>query len=234
MNQETTPERSTNPGRDGNLKGEMASARLELETWKTRAVKAEEELAALRTAVARPELPQPHPVTVDPGRTALLVLDLTNRCNDPAQVASRIAPRVKNFADRARAAGVLLIYTIMASGRDTPVGQVWDKFGRLPGEPVLAPDAYDKFTGGEMRDVCEKSGVRTVIITGASSNFAVLYTATTAARVCRYNVVVPVDGIIARSRYEDEYTLYQFTVLPGVSQLFSFTNLGDIAFASGR
>lgn len=211
---------------------DMANAKLELETWRTRATRAEADLAACRTDMekARPKLPQPVPMTLDPKTTALLVLDLTNRCNDPAQVSSQLAPRVAKFLEKTRAAGVLTIYTIFPAIKDTPVGQVWDKFNRRTDEPVLWPDAFDKFTGGEIRALCEQRGVKTVIVTGASSNFAVLYTATNAARLFEYEVVIPVDGIIAKSRYEDEYTLYQFTVLPSAAKHFSFTTLEGVTF----
>ncbi len=213
-------------------KTEVAKAKTEIESWRARALKAEEDLLKCRGEVekARPKLPQPSPQTLDPKTTALLVLDLTNRCNDPAQVASQIAPRVARFLEKTRAAGVLTVYTIMAGGKDTTQGQVWEKFNRKPDEPVLWPDAYDKFAGGEIRSLCEERGVKTVIVTGASTNFAVLYTSTTAARSFQYNVVIPVDGVIARTRYEDEYSLYQFTVLPGAAQRFSFSTLEAISF----
>lgn len=58
-----------------------------------------------------------------------------------------------------------------------------------------------------------------------------LYTATTAARMHRYNIVIPVDGVNASRAYEQEYSLHQFTVLPSeANKLFQFTNLSMIAF----
>src|SRR5262249_31722281 len=50
--------------------------------------------------------------------------------------------------------------------------------------------------------------------TGSATNNAVLYTATTAARIYRYNIVIPMDGVNAATRYEQEYAIHQFTVLP--------------------
>ena len=59
----------------------------------------------------------------------------------------------------------------------------------------------------------------------------VLYTATTAARMRRYNVVIPMDGINANTPYEQEYSIHQFTVLPSqASKLFQFTKLSMITF----
>jgi hypothetical protein len=59
----------------------------------------------------------------------------------------------------------------------------------------------------------------------------VLYTATTAARMHRYTVVIPMDGVNAATGYEQEYTFHQFTVLPSeANKLFQFTNLSMITF----
>ena len=74
-------------------------------------------------------------------------------------------------------------------------------------------------------------GAKTLIITGSSSNVTVLYTATTAARMHRYNVVIPMDGINANTPYEQEYSIHQFTVLPSqANKLFQFTKLSLITF----
>src|SRR5215467_16234457 len=67
--------------------------------------------------------------------------------------------------------------------------------------------------------------------TGSATNNAVLYTATTAARIYRYNIVIPMDGVNAATRYEQEYAIHQFTVLPSqANKLFQFTNLSMISF----
>lgn len=218
----------------------MPTSNAELESWKSRALKAEEvasksqdEVAKIHAEIekSKPKLPDPTPLALDHKTTALLVLDLNNRCKDPAQVCSQLAPLVKDFLPKTRQAGVLTIYTVSASAKGTPLGGVLDDFGALPDEPVVYPDAFDKFVGGEIKALLDKQGIKTVIITGASTNFAVLYTATSAARMYGYNVVIPTDGVIANTKYENDYTLYQFTVLPGgASQRFSFTTLGAITF----
>ena len=70
-----------------------------------------------------------------------------------------------------------------------------------------------------------------MIITGSATNNAVLYTATTAARMHRYNIVIPMDGVNASTRYEQEYAIHQFTVLPSqANKLFQFTNPSMISF----
>jgi nicotinamidase-related amidase len=70
-----------------------------------------------------------------------------------------------------------------------------------------------------------------LIITGSATNNAVLYTATTAARMYRYSIVIPLDGVNTNSRYEQEYAIHQFTVLPSeANKLFQFTHLSMISF----
>ena len=59
----------------------------------------------------------------------------------------------------------------------------------------------------------------------------VLHTATTAARELKYRVVIPLDGMAALSQYEQDYTLFHFTVLPKqAAELFAFTALEMISF----
>ncbi|MDP2734706.1 MAG: hypothetical protein Q8P12_00705, partial [bacterium] len=70
-----------------------------------------------------------------------------------------------------------------------------------------------------------------VIITGASTNNCVLFTATSAAKMYRYNVVIPLDGVIAKGSYESEYPIYQLSIMPsGANSLCSFTTLQGISF----
>ena len=54
-----------------------------------------------------PEPPHTKAVTLDAGKTALLVLDLSEQLADPKEICSRLVPGITGFLDRARAAGVL-------------------------------------------------------------------------------------------------------------------------------
>ena len=77
----------------------------------------------------------------------------------------------------------------------------------------------------------KEKGAKTLVVTGSSTNVGVLYTVTTAARMHRYNIVMPMDGVNASTRYEQEYSLHQFTVMPSdANKLFQFTNLSMITF----
>jgi nicotinamidase-related amidase len=170
-------------------------------------------------------------MTLDSKTTAILVLDLNARCDDPKQVCSKITAPVGNFLEKARAAGVPVIYTVSAAAKGKPIGELAVPLKRKESEPVIYPDAFDKFVGGELQTFLKEKGAKTLIVTGSSTNAAVLYTATTAARMHRYNIVIPMDGVNASARYEHEYSLHQFTVLPSeANKLFQFTNLSMITF----
>jgi nicotinamidase-related amidase len=178
-----------------------------------------------------PNRPEAKPLTLDRQTTAILVLDLNARCDDPKQVCSKITPSVGDFLEKARAAMVPIIYSVSLSVKGKPLGELAVPLKRKEAEPVIYPDAFDKFAGGELQAWLKEKGAKTLIVTGSSTNSAVLYTATTAARIHRYSIVIPMDGVNAATPYEQEYSLHQFTVLPSEAhKLFQFTNLSMITF----
>jgi nicotinamidase-related amidase len=179
-----------------------------------------------------PNRPQPEPLRLDSKTTAIVVLDLSARCENPNEVCARLMEPLAEFLETARRASVPILYTISAAGRGTPLGDVAAPLKRRQSEPVLYPDAFDKFMGGELKAELAKCNCRSLIITGSATNFAVLYTATTAARIYRYDVVIPLDGVNARRQYEHEYAIHQMTILPASAhKQFRFTNLPMIEFA---
>ena len=188
--------------------------------------------AAIASAAEEgPNRPEPKPVTLDSKSTAVLVLDLNARCDDPKQVCSKITAPLGDFLDKARAASVPIIYTVSTAAEGKPIGELSAPLRRKETEVIIYPDGFDKFYSGELQPLLKDRGVKTLIITGSSTNSAVLYTATTAARMHRYTVVIPMDGVNAATRYEHEYAIHQFTVLPSeANKLFQFTNLSMISF----
>ena len=188
--------------------------------------------AAIASAAEEgPNRPEPKPVTLDSKSTAVLVLDLNARCDDPKQVCSKITAPLGDFLDKARAASVPIIYTVSTAAKGKPIGDLSAPLRRKENEVIIYPDGFDKFYSGELQPLLKDRGVKTLIITGSSTNSAVLYTATTAARMHRYAVVIPIDGVNAATRYEHEYAIHQFTVLPSeANKLFQFTKLSMISF----
>ena len=175
--------------------------------------------------------PEPKPITVDVRKTALLVLDGSQRWSDPKQPCHTLVPGMVTFLERARKAGIPVIYSISAQSKGKPQGEVCSALGRRPSEPVIYPDGFDKFTSGELQNYLKLYDVDTLIITGYRSNISVLNTATKATRELKYKVIIPIDGMAAKTEYEQEYTLFHFTVLPSqAARLFRFTTLAMIDF----
>jgi nicotinamidase-related amidase len=191
----------------------------------------EEQKAAAPAKESPPKMPEPKPVEVNSRTTAVLVLDLSARCEDPELTCHALLSGVSGFLEKARAAAVPIIFSVSASQRGTPMGVIAEPLHRSESEPIIYPDGFDKFTGGELQSILEKKGVKSLIILGSATNVAVLYTATAAARIHRSEVVVPVDGVNARTQYAHEYSLYQLSVLPGgANQRICFTTLRTTGF----
>jgi nicotinamidase-related amidase len=135
------------------------------------------------------------------------------------------------FLNRARTAAVPVIFTLSASRKGTVAGEVTPALGRRIQEPVIFPDAFDKFMSGELEAFLSAHGVRTLVIVGSGTNVAVMYTATTAARVHHYDVIIPLDGVSASGPYEHEYALHQLSVLPHAATPVLFSTLQMIEFS---
>lgn len=111
------------------------------------------------------------------------------------------------------------------------MGKVALPLKRRDTEPVIYPDSFDKFFGGELQTFLSERGVKNLVVVGSLTNVAVLYTSSSAARVYGYNVILPLDGVNAHTQYEHEYAIHQLTILPrDTNKRFHFTKLSAIRF----
>ncbi len=130
-----------------------------------------------------------------------------------------------------QASSVPIIYSVSGRYKGKPAGEIASPLKRREGEPVIFPKGFDKFAGGKFQGFLKPKGIKNVVIVGSSTNMAVLYTATTAARNHRYNVIIPMDGVNTRTQYAQEYTFHHFTVLRGgANKRFKFTKQSMITF----
>ena len=181
------------------------------------------------TEVTGPNRPEPKDVSLDAAKTAVVVLDLNARCHEPEEVCHRLMEPLGGFLERIRGASVPVVFTISLQFRGTPLGEAAAPLKRRDTEPVLYPDAFDKFAGGELQAILSAAGTENLVVVGSLTNVAVLYTSTSAARVHRYNVIIPLDGVNAKSTYEHEYAIHQLGILPaGAGDLMRFTRLDMI------
>lgn len=86
-----------------------------------------------------------------------------------------------------------------------------------------------------MDSLLHVAGIKTLVITGASANGAIIYTATSAVRNYRYDIVIPLDGTVAAGDYEYEYAyaMHQSFVVPGMRDRSRFSTFVMIGFADG-
>ena len=166
-------------------------------------------------------------VKVDPKTTAFLVLDLIKQtCNAerrPRCLAS--LPKVEKFLAEARAKGVPVVHSIVASAT---VADIAPQAAPKEGEPVVSSVA-NKFIRTDLDKILKDKGVTTVIVVGTSAQGAVLYTASEVAFL-GYKVIVPVDGSSAENIYAEQVTAWTLANAPGVGQNTTMTRFDMIGF----
>jgi hypothetical protein len=152
-----------------------------------------------------PALPAPVAVSVNPKTTALLVLDYVF-CARLAGCNATL-PAVATLLSKARAAGVLVIYT------KVPIPAA---IANQTGETVITNDVGpDKYLNTTLASILQSNGIKTLVITGVTSNGALLYTAQeSCAR--KFTVVVAADTLIG-TPYVQSYVPYQLLNGPGCS-----------------
>jgi nicotinamidase-related amidase len=166
-------------------------------------------------------------VKVDPKTTALLVLDLVKMtCNAerrPRCLAS--LPKVEKFLAEARANGMPVVHSIVASAT---VADIAPQAAPKEGEPVVSSVA-NKFIRTDLDKILKDKGVKTVIVVGTTAQGAVLFTASEAAFL-GYKVIAPVDGASAETLYAEQLTAWTLATAPGVGQNTTMTRFDMIGF----
>jgi nicotinamidase-related amidase len=176
-------------------------------------------------SVKAPPPPALKPVTVDPNTTALLMLDFMNQnCGKRPRCLATI-PAVKKLLGAARAAKVLVVYSLIAN--TTPADVIKDVAPEAGDPHVLS--GPDKFLQSDLEKILKDKGIKTVIAVGTSSNGAVLYTAS-GAIFRGMKAIVPVDGMSAVDPYADYSTVFTFADAPRLSTEATLTKIDMIKF----
>jgi nicotinamidase-related amidase len=166
-----------------------------------------------------------------PESTALLVLDLQRqncnlerrpRCVDSLSSVSRLL-------ERARGAGVTVVYSLTRSADETDIRE---EVFPLGGEPVVK-SGVDKFQGTELDKILQDGGIETLIVLGTSAHGAVLHTGTGAA-LRGYQVIIPVDCISSDQPYAEQYTVWHLVNAPGSRRNVRLTTSAGITFGAGE
>jgi nicotinamidase-related amidase len=182
----------------------------------------------------RPEVPPiqvDDQVRLDPARSAVVVIDMQNDFAHPdgalyAEEAQRAIPVIAELLERARAAGVPVVYTQDWHGDADPEFDVWGEHARAdtwgarvveplapePGDEVIRKLRYDAFYGTPLDHRLRVLGVRHLVFTGTVANICVLHTAGSAG-LRHYDVVVAHDAMGALTPFDRAATLRQVTFL---------------------
>ncbi len=175
--------------------------------------------------VKAPAAPTLKPVTIEPATTALLMLDFMNQnCGQRPRCLAQI-PAMKTLLADARAAKVMVVYSVIAN---TTAADVIKDVAPLEGEPSVR-SGPDKFFKTDLEKILADKGIKTVITVGTASNGAVFSTASGAA-IRGMNVIVPVDGMSAVDPVAEYATVLNFLSAPSVSQKSILTRSDMIKF----
>jgi len=153
--------------------------------------------------IQMPPPPVLKPATIDPKTTALLLFDFMNtNCNERPRCVAAV-PTLKTLMDRARAAGMLVAYTLPGGGKIVDPG-----IAPRDGEVVeQKPGGPDKFIGSDLDQRLKNRGIKTVILCGTSAQGVGLGTGAGAAQR-GYYVVYPVDCLLSESAFREAYAAW--------------------------
>ena len=128
--------------------------------------------------IAIPPPPALKKVVVNPGETALLLLDIqTTNCNEKRPRCIEQLPAIQELLITARKKRLLIIYSLTRSAHKEDIRK---EVTPQEGEYVVQ-SGVDKFYQTELEAILEEYAIKTVICVGTSAHGAVLHTAAGAA-----------------------------------------------------
>jgi nicotinamidase-related amidase len=153
--------------------------------------------------IQMPPAPALKAVNVDPKSTALLLFDFmkTNCGERPRCVAA--VPTLKTLHDRARAADMLVAYTLPGGGTIIDPS-IAPRAGEVVDQKQGGPD---KFLNDDLDQRLKEHGIKTVILCGTSAQGVGLGTGAAAAQR-GYRVVYPVDCLPSESAFREAYAAW--------------------------
>lgn len=202
------------------------------------------------------DIPKPQKFTLDPAKTAIVVVDMENAFCTPSfpmygtRSEDAIAGNVA-LLEKARAAGAKVIY--IQSVRKPDMAEV-TRFGRephliegsadteivseispMPGEPIVKKYSHDPFARTELEAVLEREGIVqgewSVIVSGVS--------AAVCAHACalgfanrHYYTIIPMDATAAAS-VEEEARIYAQYSGGAYNYCMGFTTSDLVEFVAG-
>jgi nicotinamidase-related amidase len=178
--------------------------------------------------VEPPAAPQIHAVTVDPSKTAFLLLDfLQDVCTQKRPRAEAALPKLRAFLAQARERGMLIVHTTTRKGLEDG-SDLAEAIKPIAGERVYkAP--FNKFYGNDLETYLKSRGIDTLILAGTSPNGCLLFTV--AGAVLRgFHAIVPIDGMPAATLYQEQFVAWELVHGPGFVETTILSSLDLIEF----
>lgn len=174
-----------------------------------------------------PEYDVAENVAVDPGTTAVLVVDMQNDFVEDGGLlqvegARETVPKIRKLVDWARRVRVPVLYTQDTHVEGDPEWDIWgrhvekgtwgweivDELAPRNDEPVFQKTRYDGFYGTGLDHELRLRDVDTLVVCGTVANVCVHYTAASAG-LRWYRILHPVDALSAMTPFDMEVALRQ-------------------------
>ena len=178
-----------------------------------------------------PEYALQSEVTIDPGTTALIVVDMQNDfVSDGGSLrvadAQATVPVIQRLIGFARGHDLRVIYSQDTHREGDPEWNIWPEHARegswgweivealrpAPEDTVITKVRYDAFYGTPLDHLLRVWGISALIICGTVANICVHYTAASAA-LRWYDVIIPRDATSALDPFDLESSLRQTAFL---------------------
>jgi nicotinamidase-related amidase len=155
------------------------------------------------STIQMPPAPTLKLATVDPKSTALFLFDfMTENCGQRPRCAAAV-PTLKALHDRARAADMLVAYTLPGGGKI-----IDESIAPREGEIVdQKPGGPDKFLNDDLDQRLKAHRIKTVILCGTSAQGVGLGTGAGAAQR-GYYVIYPIDCLLSESAFREAYAAW--------------------------
>jgi nicotinamidase-related amidase len=155
------------------------------------------------STIQMPPPPTLKPVKIEPKSTALFLFDfMTQNCGQRPRCVEAI-PNLKAIHDRARAASMLVAYTLPGGGEIIDQS-IAPREGEVVDQRTGGPD---KFFGDDLDQRLKDHGIKTVILCGTSAQGVGLGTGAAAAQR-GYYVIYPVDCLPSESAFREAYAAW--------------------------
>lgn len=176
-------------------------------------------------SVKAPPPPAVKQVTVDPKTTALIVADFVKPICSRYPRCMASLPVAKKVLEAARAAKVLVIYTSVPK---VPISTVMPELAPQGGEPFVQ-SFTNKFLNTDLEKILKDHGITTLLMTGVSSNGAIIQTSSEAA-LRGFNVAVVLDATSAATTYAEQFVAWQLVNGPVISPKITLTTSDMLKF----